>query len=90
MLFRFAGNREPERQPYHSWTAKVRDHLLETQVLSGPNAGSWHQTDGEAALQWGGRLYCTVMSTLVLEVPFDYPPMFHPPRWPQPSEESSL
>ncbi len=56
------------------WNAKLRDHLVATQVQTGHERGSWHFPD-----KWGdigGRLYTTAMSAMILEIYYRYLPMY--------------
>jgi len=52
---------------WKAWNQEMRDFLLNTQHDLGPERGSWFfphlKTGGE-----GGRLYCTTMAILILEV----------------------
>jgi hypothetical protein len=52
----------------------MRDQLVNTQEKSGHAAGSWHIPEGWS--QQGGRLYCTAMSTMILEVYYRYMPLY--------------
>lgn len=56
------------------WNKEVRDFLVKSQAQRGHEAGSWSMTDSFSKV--GGRLYCTCMSILTLEVYYRYPPMF--------------
>lgn len=56
------------------WNKEVRDFLVRTQAQRGHEAGSWFMTDSFSKV--GGRLYCTCLSILTLEVYYRYPPMF--------------
>jgi hypothetical protein len=48
------------------WIANLRETLLESQIKSGPHAGSWEPTDRWSSA--GGRVYATAMAALCLEV----------------------
>jgi hypothetical protein len=56
------------------WNQEVRDFLVKSQAQRGHEAGSWSMIDSYSKV--GGRLYCTCMSILTLEVYYRYPPMF--------------
>jgi hypothetical protein len=58
---------------WDSWNAQVRDGLVRRQELGGHASGSWDPTackDRFDAL--GGRVYCTALATLTLEVYYRY------------------
>ena len=63
-----------EGPAWTKWNQEVRDFLVKTQAQRGHEAGSWSMTDSFSKV--GGRLYCTCMSILTLEVYYRYPPMF--------------
>jgi len=63
-LLWFAGDDAADRK----WRSEVRHQLTSRQSTKDPHAGSWHFPDGEPAVKWGGRLYCTAVSTLILAV----------------------
>jgi hypothetical protein len=56
------------------WNNEVRDFLIKRQEQSGHEEGSWSMQDSFSKV--GGRLYCTCLSILTLEVYYRYPPMF--------------
>lgn len=56
------------------WNEDVRNFLVRSQAQRGHEAGSWFMIDSFSKV--GGRLYCTCMSILTLEVYYRYPPMF--------------
>jgi len=56
---------------WHTWNAHTAEALLALQVPVGSALGSWN-SDGE----WGdrgGRIYCTALAALTLEVYYRYP-----------------
>jgi hypothetical protein len=59
---------------WERWNGAMRDQLVNTQEKSGHAAGSWHIPEGWS--QQGGRLYCTAMSTMILEVYYRYMPLY--------------
>jgi hypothetical protein len=59
---------------WDQWNREVRDFLVKSQAQRGHEAGSWSMIDSFSKV--GGRLYCTCMSILTLEVYYRYPPMF--------------
>jgi len=53
------------------WNQKIRDVLLEHQSRDGDNAGSW-DPKGDRWARGGGRVYCTALGALCLEVYYRY------------------
>ena len=73
MAMYFAGGPEWEQ-----WNDKVKSVLLSTQQHQGDNRGSWNP-DGLWA-GYGGRVYSTALSTLILEVYYRYLPTTQQPN----------
>jgi hypothetical protein len=48
------------------WRSKVRQPFISQQSDSDAYGGSWYFPDGDPAAKWGGRLYCTVVSSLIM------------------------
>jgi hypothetical protein len=48
------------------WNDVLREQLVKSQSKDGAEAGSWY-IPGDHGAERGGRIYCTVMATLVLE-----------------------
>jgi hypothetical protein len=63
-------------EPWEKWNATMRDMLVENQSKEKDAAGSWHFRRGDHGAQKGGRLYCTSLATLVLEVYYRYPNIY--------------
>ena len=63
-----------EGDEWKNWNKPIRDWLVSTQVQEGPEAGSWYMGGGHA--DRAGRLYCTAMATMVLEVYYRHLPIF--------------
>jgi hypothetical protein len=64
--------------PWQSWNARLRPHLLAGQEMQGELAGSWSPND-PLPDQWadeGGRHYVTTMHILMLEVYYRYLPLY--------------
>jgi hypothetical protein len=64
-----------EGDPWKKWNNVMRDQLVQSQAQKGHERGSWfmekgHQTDK------GGRLYCTSMATMILEVYYRHLPIY--------------
>lgn len=66
------------------WNASVRDRLVQTQRLTGHQAGSWDPNTEGAYDRYGGRIYCTALGTLTLEVYYRFLRLYDAP-----SEERS-
>ncbi len=59
---------------WDKWNTKMRDSLIATQVKEGHGAGSWFSPRGHNVK--GGRLYCTAMSAMILEVYYRHMPLY--------------
>ena len=63
------------------WNEKMRDYLVTSQATSGHEEGSWffinplHNVVPTGNLQ-GGRLYCTSLATMILEVYYRHMPIY--------------
>ena len=60
---------------WQRWNTTLRDLLVTTQAADGADAGSWFASGGHANSA-GGRLYCTAMAALALEVYYRNPPIY--------------
>lgn len=56
------------------WNTAMRDGLIKTQEKEGHAAGSWFSPKGHNLK--GGRLYCTAMSAMILEVYYRHMPLY--------------
>ncbi len=56
-------------QPWEKWNHWMRDYLVQSQSLNGSEFGSWY-LDGP--FDDAGRLYCTAMAAMTLEVYYRY------------------
>ena len=70
-----------EGEIWQAWNAKMKPMLLKSQATSGHEAGSWYDgfTGGIAgghAPKVGGRLYCTSLATMILEVYYRHLPIY--------------
>jgi len=60
-----------------SWNLKMRDMLVNTQVKKGHMAGSWYEgVEGGHGAHVAGRLYCTALATMILEVYYRHLPIY--------------
>jgi len=60
---------------WKTWNGIMRDYLVKSQDQKGQKEGSWFFTD-DAHRSMGGRLYCTCMSIMTLEVYYRYMPLY--------------
>ena len=58
---------------WHRWNDWMRDHLVRRQCRRGPEAGSWYF---RGSFDDAGRLYCTALATMTLEVYYRYSPIY--------------
>jgi hypothetical protein len=63
-------------EEWEKWNKKMRDYLVETQDLKGHQEGSWMSDSGSHHIEAGGRLYCTSLATMVLEVYYRHLPLY--------------
>ena len=76
-----------------TWNARVRDQVVSLQQTSGHKAGSW-DPDSSPYGTHGGRIYCTALATLTLEVYYRFlrlyaPPEANPPLVPRPTDTAA-
>ena len=60
---------------WEKWNEKMRDSLVDSQSKQGHSAGSWYFTGGHGQDK-GGRLYCTCLATMILEVYYRHLPIY--------------
>lgn len=63
------------------WNVQVRDEIVRRQRASGHSAGSWDPDDSPYGAK-GGRIYCTALATLSLEVYYRYLRLYDEPKIP--------
>jgi hypothetical protein len=61
-------------EKWSSWNQLSRDYLVKEQAQVGHEKGSWYFGRNHFN-QVGGRLYCTAMATLTLEVYYRFMPI---------------
>jgi hypothetical protein len=66
---------------WYRWNAQVRDEITRRQVVRGHTAGSWDPDESPYGLK-GGRIYCTALATLSLEVYYRYLRLYDDPKIP--------
>jgi hypothetical protein len=64
-----------EGEPWKKWNDRMRDQLVRSQRLTGHEAGSWYLPDPPNT-DAGGRLYCTSLATMILEVYYRQMPLY--------------
>jgi hypothetical protein len=62
-------------EPWKKWNKSLRDSLIHSQSKNDHEAGSWHFR-GDPGSGTGGRLYCTAMAAMTLEVYYRYLPVY--------------
>ena len=62
-------------EEWEKWNTVMRDGLVNTQSKEGHTRGSWILT-GDHGSERGGRLYCTSMATMILEVYYRHMPIY--------------
>jgi hypothetical protein len=60
---------------WKKWNPVMRDQLVDTQAKAGAEKGSWF-IPGDHGSDRGGRLYCTAMATMILEVYYRISPIY--------------
>ena len=58
------------------WNAKMRDYLVKSQDKKGSAKGSWMFNRKNHSSERGGRLYCTALACMTLEVYYRYLPLY--------------
>jgi len=69
-------NDGPKGKLWTKWNNVMRDQLVNTQVKNGKDRGSWYFTSGGHGSKAGGRVYCTSMAAMTLEVYYRYMPIY--------------
>jgi hypothetical protein len=68
-------------QPWTRWNERVRDRIVGLQRTFGHQAGSWDPDDSMYGAR-GGRIYCTTLAALSLEVYYRYLRLYDTPDLP--------
>lgn len=66
-------------QPWSRWNGRIRDRVVNLQRSSGHQTGSWDPDDSKYGVA-GGRIYCTTLATLTLEVYYRYLRLYEAPN----------
>ncbi len=62
--------------PWKRWNDVMRDYLVKSQSHKGHELGSWYFDGADQGSGAGGRLYCTAMSAMILEVYYRHMPLY--------------
>lgn len=62
--------------PWKQWNPRMRDSLVNSQAKAGHETGSWHFAGADHGSDKGGRLYCTAMAAMTLEVYYRHMPLY--------------
>jgi hypothetical protein len=73
VVFQFDGK---DGAMWKEWNAKMRDALVTSQSTNGHEEGSWMFAGGDPGFKEGGRLYCTAMATMTLEIYYRHMPIY--------------
>jgi len=66
-----------EGERWVSWNGRMREMLVTTQAKKGHEAGSWYDgVEGGHGAHVAGRLYCTSLATMILEVYYRHLPIY--------------
>jgi hypothetical protein len=65
-----------EGEEWKVWNQQMRDQLVHSQAKQGHEEGSWFTGSGDTGAGPGGRLYCTAMAAMILEVYYRYMPLY--------------
>ncbi|HND53566.1 MAG TPA: terpene cyclase/mutase family protein [Pirellulaceae bacterium] len=68
--------RHNEGEEWQNWNKEMRDWLVDAQGKQGHEKGSWMMKGGDHGADVGGRLYCTSMATMILEVYYRHMPIY--------------
>ena len=75
-------------EPWSRWNAKLRDQIVGLQCSSGHQTGSW-EPDESLYGSKGGRIYCTALAALTLEVYYRYLRLYDEPKIPLEAKDDS-
>jgi hypothetical protein len=62
--------------PWQRWNAVMREYLVRTQAKKDHELGSWYFNGADLGSGAGGRLYCTAMAAMILEVYYRHMPLY--------------
>ncbi|MFM7590293.1 MAG: hypothetical protein ACKO85_00725, partial [Isosphaeraceae bacterium] len=64
---------------WEKWNGLVRDRIVKKQKTDGHKSGSWDPDDSQWGT-YGGRVYCTALATLTLEVYYRFLRLYEEPK----------
>jgi hypothetical protein len=67
--------RHYEGEKWDKWNVEMRDFLVNSQDKNAHQTGSWFM-NGDHGSTHGGRIYCTSMATMILEVYYRHMPIY--------------
>lgn len=76
LLHHWVGGTHGEGDELGKWNTQIRKRLADSQAAEGHETGSWFFAPGDAGAARGGRLYCTAMATMILEVYYRHLPIY--------------
>ena len=76
-------------QPWTRWNDRNRDRIVQLQRTTGHPAGSWDPDDSLYGVR-GGRIYCTTLAALTLEVYYRYLRLYDKPTLPTEAMDAPL
>jgi len=65
-----------EGEEWDKWNKVMRDQLVGSQDQNGHQKGSWYVAGGDHGAGSGGRVYCTAMAAMILEVYYRHLPIY--------------
>ena len=70
--------RHYEGELWDKWNKEMRDWLVSSQESNDKQHtyGSWHMAKGDLGADAGGRIYCTSLATMILEVYYRHMPLY--------------
>jgi hypothetical protein len=75
VLRHYGGEGGAGSEMWDKWNKEMRDWLVESQDQNGHQRGSWNMK-GDHGSERGGRIYCTSMATMILEVYYRHMPIY--------------
>jgi hypothetical protein len=69
-------NDGPDGPMWKKWNKEMIDLFVNSQVKAGKDRGSWYFDGGGHGAKAGGRVYCTAMAAMTLEVYYRYLPVY--------------
>jgi len=65
-----------EGEEWKIWNQQMREQLTRSQAQQGHEEGSWFTGSGDMGAGPGGRLYCTAMAAMILEIYYRHMPIY--------------